>query len=251
MANFPADSATRNSLSSASRSCGYSMFSRPAYECARLVLGGNDSRRVLKEDLRKPKVLRHGLKALAKIATLRMDHLHSWDTIEPVLSQFMQAHIERFAAMGRVSNVAFPERQRFLRELAKLLSASGWMALSRMSVGDEAVAWNFGFRYFGSWFYYQPTFQTSLRRYSPGVCLLSKIVEDACDNSAIRVLDLGLGAEGYKERFANTSRYTLHVSLATSAARCLKEQVRYQAATVVKAVPKLESLIRSLLGQAS
>ena len=62
-----------------------------------------------------------------------------------------------------------------------------------------------------------------------------KIVEDARDNSAIRVLDLGLGAEGYKERFANVIRYTLHVLLATSTARCLKEQVPYQAATVVKA----------------
>ena len=251
LANFPVDSATRNSLTSASQSCGYSMFSRPAYECAQIVLGGDDSRRLLKEDLGKHNGLRYKRKALAKIAPLSVDHLHSWDTIEPVLPQFMQAHIGRFVAMGKVSNVAFPERQLFLRELAKLLSAPGWMALSRMSVGDQPVAWNFGFRFLGSWFYYQPTFQTSLQRYSPGFCLLSKMVEDACDSSAIRVLDLGLGAEGFKEQFANTIRYTLHVSLATSAARCLREQVRYQAATVVKAVPRLESWIRSLLGRAS
>ena|SRR5215831_8004373 len=65
------------------------------------------------------------------------------------------------------------------------------------------------------------------------------------------VLDPGHGAEGYEERFAKAIRYALHVSLTTSAARCLEEQVRHQAATVVKTVPRLESLIRSLLGQAS
>ena len=38
-----------------------------------------------------------------------------------------------------------------------------------------------------------------------------EIVENACDNSAIRVLELGLGTEGYEEQFANAIRYTLHV----------------------------------------
>jgi len=210
------------------------MFSRPAYECARFVLGGNDSRRLQKEDLGKRKTPRYALRALAKIAPLRIDHLHSWGTIEPVLPQFMQAHIERFVAMGKVSNVALPGPKQFLRELAKLLSTSGWMVLGRMSVGDQAV--------FGSGFYYQPTFQTSLQTiFSPGVLA---VVEDACDNSAIRVLDVGPGAAGRRERLASAIRYTLHVSLTTSAARCLKEQVRYQAATVVKTVSRLESLIR-------
>jgi hypothetical protein len=47
-------------------------------------------------------------------------------------------------------------------------------------------------------------------------------------------------------RFANGVRQTVLVALATSAAKCLREQVWYQAATVVKSVPRLESWIRSL-----
>jgi len=120
-----------------------------------------------------------------------------------------------------------------------------------MLVGDQAVAWNFGFRFLGSWFYYQPTFQTSLQRYSPGVCLLSKMVEDACDNSAIWVRILDWGPRATRSDWPTPFAILCNVSLATSAARCLREQVRYQAAATVKAVPRLESWIRSLLGQAS
>jgi len=65
-ANIPVDSTTRNSLTSASQSCGYSMFSRPAYEGARIVLGGDDSRRLLKEDLGKHKGLRYALRPWPK-----------------------------------------------------------------------------------------------------------------------------------------------------------------------------------------
>ena len=127
----------------------------------------------------------------------------------------------------------------------------GWIALTRLCAGDQPVAWNYGFRFAGSWFYYQPTFDTSLERYSPGVCLLSKMVEEACDDATIDVIDLGLGAEGYKERFATGVRETLHITMATSAAICLKAKMRYRAATMVKSVPRLENWIRSLLRQAS
>jgi len=251
MANFPADSATGASLRAAGIARGYSIFSRPAYQCARIELGTREQREGLKQSIVQRKALRYALKGLAKHGAVRLDHLNSWSTIEPVLLQFMQAHISRFVAMGRVSNIASPDRQIFLTELARRLSASGWMALSRLCTGDRPVAWNYGFRFTGSWFYYQPTFDTELQQYSPGVCLLSKMVEEACDDAQINVIDLGLGAEGYKERFTTALRETLHVTIATSAVSCFKVKVRYQAATMIKSVPRLQLWIRSLLGQAS
>lgn len=251
MANFPANSRTQGSLREAGRANGYTIFSRPAYECARVLLGSIEQRETLKESLIKRKALRYALKGLAKQGPVRLEHLQTWSELEPALPEYMQAHIARFIAMGKVSNVAYPERQRFMNELAQLLAANGWIAVTRMIAGNRAVAWNYGFRFSGSWFYYQPTFDTRLQQYSPGVCLLSKMIEEACDDPAIEVVDLGLGAEGYKERFANGVRQTLHVTLATSAATCFREKVRYQAATVIKSVPRLETWIRSFLGQAS
>ena len=76
-------------------------------------------------------------------------------------------------------------RVNFLSELAKLLSGAGWLLLTRLLAGDESVAWNYGFQFAGSWFYYQPTFDARWRQYSPGFCLLTKMVEQACDNPDI------------------------------------------------------------------
>ena len=111
-----------------------------------------------------------------------------------------------------------PERRVFLEELAKLLSESGWLALTRMMSGENAFAWNYGFEFEGTWFWYQPTFDSDLEKYSPGFCLLAKLIEEAADDPALRTVDLGLGAEEYKERFANQTRETLYVTLRVSAA---------------------------------
>jgi CelD/BcsL family acetyltransferase involved in cellulose biosynthesis len=70
--------------------------------------------------------------------------------------------------------------------------------------------------------------------------LLSKTVEAACDTSDIELIDLGLGAEGYKERFATGVRQTLLLTATTSAAVFGREALRYHAATAIKSVPRLE-----------
>ena len=251
LTNFPADSVTSASLQDTSRGHGYAMFSRPAYQCARIVLGSAEERQALKQSIAKRKALRYALKGLSKRGPVKIDSLKSCEEIALALPRFVGAHVARFEAMGKRSNLANPQRQTFLSELTRLLSQNGWIALTRLSVGDQSVAWNYGFRFAGSWFYYQPTFETSLQQYSPGLCLLAKMVEQACDDDGIDFVDLGLGAEGYKERFANDIRETLHVTLATSAASCFKEKFRYQAATIVKSMPRLESWIRALLRPAS
>ena len=73
----------------------------------------------------------------------------------------------------------------FLEELAKLLSASGWLVLTRMMSGESSFAWNYGFEFQDTWFWYQPTFDSILEKYSPGFCLLAKLIEEAADNPAL------------------------------------------------------------------
>jgi CelD/BcsL family acetyltransferase involved in cellulose biosynthesis len=247
LANLPMDSATSGALRAAARSHGYSSFSRPAYLCAQIVLGTSAERETLKESVTRRKALRYALKCLGKQGPVTIHHLKSWDRLQPALPQFIKAHISRFLATGRASNLASPERQSFLTELAKLQSDAGWLVLTCLLVGERPVAWNYGFQFSGSWFYYQPTFDSDLQQFSPGFCLLSKIVEDACDNPQIKLVDLGLGAEGYKERFATAGRQTLHVTVTTSTARRLRETVRYYGATAVKSAPRLEHWVRRLM----
>jgi CelD/BcsL family acetyltransferase involved in cellulose biosynthesis len=249
LANLPADSATSGALNQAAHNHGYSIFSRPAYACAQVVIDSPESRAAVKESVQRR--MRRYNKALGKKATVKFIHSRSIDEIGIELPTFAKAHVARFLATGRISNLARPERRVFLDELASSLSAAGWFTLSRLMVGTQTVAWNYGFQFGGSWFWYQPTFATDFQQYSPGLWLLSKIVEESCENTELSRIDLGLGAEGYKERLATASRQTLHVTATTSALGCWKERIRYHTAAAIQSVPRLEAWVRSGMGFAS
>jgi CelD/BcsL family acetyltransferase involved in cellulose biosynthesis len=250
LTNLPADGDTVAALEQASGQNGYRCFARTAYVCAQVSLGklerrAGDNRPVLPGR----KMVRRSLGAMGREAPVRLDHARSWDAVGPILPQFIQAHVARFLATGRISNMAHPERRVFLEELAKLLSESGWLVLTRMMSGDKALAWNYGFQFHGAWFWYQPTFESDLEKYSPGFCLLAKLVEEAADNPGLRTVDLGLGAEEYKERFANQTRETLYVTLRASAAQHIREILRYHAAEIIRTSPTLEAGARAVIAR--
>jgi CelD/BcsL family acetyltransferase involved in cellulose biosynthesis len=246
--SLPAESATMKALRSAARKHGYHLFVRPTAVCAQVDLGSQEERVKLKTALGKKKIFRHSMNSLGREGAVSFSHLVTWEAIEPVLAGFSVAHVARFLAMGRISNIASARRRTFLSELARSLSGNGWLVLSRMLVGDRPIAWNYGFQFQGSWFWYQPTFDTSYERLSPGHCLLSKIISEACDQAGMRLVDLGLGAEGYKERFATSARPTLHATFTKSLDRHTREFVRYYAGQAVKFVPGAESAVRAVLG---
>lgn len=251
LANLPADSTTSSALPLAAHTHEYSLFSRPAFRCAQVVLSTSEQRKSTKQSVARKQMLRRHLRSMAKIAPVEVRHLKSWEDIAAALPKFEQAHVARFLSTGRVSNLARAERRTFLAELANLLSGTGSITLTSLNVGEEPVAWNYGFQFAGSWFWYQPTFDFRFQRYYPGLCLLAKIVEEACDRPDLNRVDLGLGAEGYKERFATATRQTLHVTITASTARHLKEIVRYHAASAIKSSPPLEHYVRRLLGRTS
>ena len=247
LTNLPADSETVAALRQSSKQNGYRCFARTAYVCAQVAMEKLERRPgETKPVLPRKKMLRRFLSAMGRQAPVRLDHVRSWGAAEAVLPQFMRSHIARFLLTGRISNMARPERRLFLQELAKLLSESGWLTLTRMMSGKAAFAWNYGFQFEGTWFWYQPTFDSDLEKYSPGFCLLAKIIEEAAENPALKTVDLGLGAEEYKDRFTNQSRETLYVTLRTSAGQYLREIVRYRAAQIAKASPALEAGMRAV-----
>ena len=245
LTNLPADSGTVEALERVAERNGYGCFARPAYECAQVALDRlqrrpGENRPVLP----RKKMLRRFLNAMGRETPVRLDHARSFEAIEPILPEFIHAHIARFLLTGRISNMARQERRVFLRELAKLLAPSGFLALTRMMT-DRAFAWNYGFQFQGTWFWYQPTFDSDLEKYSPGFCLLAKLIEEASEDPAIKVVDLGLGAEEYKERFANQTRETLCVTLRASGLQLMREVLRYRAANLVKTSPRIETALRA------
>jgi len=243
LANLPADSSTAVALSTARR-FGYFAFARPGYLCAQVAIGLEDAREDTAQSVRRR--LRRFRKAMGQSRQTWVTHARSPDEIEHAFSAFAKAHVARFLTTGRISNLAQAARRDFLLQLSQLLSLSESVVLSRLMLNERPIAWNFGFQFGGSWFWYQPTFDTEFRQYSPGVWLLSSIVEEACGNPGINRVDLGLGAEEYKERLANGSRQTLHITASSSFFAHIAGVVRYYAASAAKSIPQLEEFVRHL-----
>ena len=248
LTNLPADSATIPALREAAQQHKFLCHMRTAYVCAQVALDTLERRGDHNPVLPRKKMLRRFLNAMGRENPVRLDHSRSCGAIHAVLPEFIQSHVARFLVTGRISNMARPERRQFLAELAKLLSDSGSVVLTRMMSGDRVFAWNYGFQFQGTWFWYQPAFDSDLEKYSPGFCLLAKVIEEAADNPALRIVDLGLGAEDYKERFANRTRETLFVSLRTSVLEHYREIMRDWASSAVRASREVELAVRSVLG---
>jgi CelD/BcsL family acetyltransferase involved in cellulose biosynthesis len=249
LASIPEDSATSAALQAAAGKHGFHAFMRPACLCAQVELGSAEQRQKLKSSLSSYRKLRRYVKAMEREAPVTFVHLQSQDEIQAALPDFAEAHVARFRATQRVSFLATPERRAFLAELAARFSGTGVVTLSILKIGDRPVAWNYGFQFHGSWFIYQATFDSREVEHSPGHCLLSTIMIEACDMEGMKVVDLGLGAEGYKERFGNSTRQTLDVTVTKVWHRHLREIVRYRAANLLKRSPKVESVIRRVLGR--
>jgi CelD/BcsL family acetyltransferase involved in cellulose biosynthesis len=249
LANFPSDSQNFASIRRAAKAHGFYIFARPAYTCAQVELGAAEQREKLRTTVARKQMLQRKLRALENAGEIKIDHLKSWPSIEPVLRDFADAHAARFKHTGRVSSLATLERRQFLEELARRFSDSGTVTLSVLSVNGQPIAWNCGFQFCGSWFWYQPTFDSAWQSYSPGYCLLANIILDACDNRDINVVDLGLGDEEYKDRFRNAARHTLYVTMAQSRITHLQEVARYRAAAALKRSPKIETTVRRILGK--
>ncbi|MFZ3277301.1 MAG: GNAT family N-acetyltransferase, partial [Candidatus Sulfotelmatobacter sp.] len=233
LASLPADSAIPAAVHTAAEKHGFHVYMRPACLCIHVELGSGERRQEIKRALAGKKKLRRHLRTMEREGPVTFAHLQSTAQIQAALPEFMNAHVARFRSMHRISVLSTPERRFFLEELTRRFSGSEVVTLSMLMVRDRPVAWNYGFQFQGSWFWYQPTFDSRQEENSPGQCLLLKIVTEACDMNEIKVVDLGLGAEGYKDRFGNSTRETVDVTMTKSWSHHLREIARYRAASAL------------------
>jgi CelD/BcsL family acetyltransferase involved in cellulose biosynthesis len=257
LANLPAVSASAAVLRAAAQKSGYSTFARPAYFCAQIVLQSQEEQvDIARSARRNAKRARRGLAAMGEVA---IEHNATSEMCAAELPGLAAAHVARFLSLGRTSNLVGRERRVFLEELAKLLSgpgvpapgvsAQGALALSTLKIGDRTVAWHYGFQYAGVWFWYLPVFDAELQHLKPGPgsCLFYEILLRAAEDPGIHTVDLGLGNEGYKARYAKSGRQTLYVAVSRSRVRLAREFCRHRAASLVARSPSLEARVRRSL----
>ena len=250
LANLPADSATARALAPSAAFRRYNLFSQPAFECGQVLLRTREQRASVLRHVRHKREGRY-VKALAAKISVVVDRLTSRDQIASALPSFARAHVARMSSVGRISHLASPQRIAFLSELAELLSLHGWVTLYQLRAGDHPIAWLYAFQFARHWSFYQMTFDCSFREYSPGSGLRLKVIEEACDSSETDFVDLGLGGEHHKKRWATGTRKTLDVTLARSTVTYLRVAARYHVAAAIKTTPRLERYVRRLLGRPS
>jgi len=242
LANVPANSASIAGIKSAVKDYSFSLFVRPAYMCAQITLDSESSRLSTGNSARRR--LKRPLAVGSKLGELTVRHAHRWDEFAPEFPAYVRAHVARFSEMNQYSTLVQPERQVFLAELGKLLSEKGWLAVSTLKLNGETIAWNYGFIFACKWLCYQATFLRGVKRLSPGTCLLSEIIAAAAANPGIRIVDLGLGDEDYKCRYAVSGCQTVEVTAHSSRVELQRIAFRYHAAQFVKKSPRLEKIVR-------
>ena len=247
LASLPADSATPAALHAAAEKHRFHLYMRPACLCVQVELGSAGQRREIKSALAGKKKLRRYLRTMEREGPVTFAHLQSEAEIHAALPEFMNAHVARFRSTHRISVLSTPERRLFLEELARRFSGSQVVTLSMLMIGDRPVAWNYGFQFHGSWFWYQPTFDSRQEENSPGQCLLLRIVTEACDMDGSRWLIWAWVRRAIRSDLATVRDRPLDVTLTKSWSRHLREIVRYRAASALKRSPKVESAVRRLL----
>ena len=244
LANLPADSVSAPVLRSSEPS-SYSTFARPAYFCSQVALDSADDRSPVSKTASHK--LKRMTKATSELRAATVEHSTTWEMLNQEFPEFSTSHVARFLSAGEVSNLVSRERRTFLIELARLLSPQGWLALSILKIDGRSIAWNYGFRFAGKWFYYQPTFDVEARRLSAGSYLLCRILQDASADPKTRTVDLGLGDEGYKNQYSKAGRQTLYITASRSRTGRAWQFCRYQAAALARRSPRLEKVGRNFV----
>jgi CelD/BcsL family acetyltransferase involved in cellulose biosynthesis len=244
LANVPAESRTLTALATIGRSQGFHIHDRKGYDCGIIAFGDAAQRQdVLQALFRKEKEKRE-LKKLNQIGQIRVKDL-TGEQLDTGLHAIFAAHVSRFLATNRLSSLIHSERRLFLIELSRLLEGTGWLRFSQLEVDGLPVAWNYGFIFNASWFWYLPTFLIQYEEFSPGSCLLRLLAEEACADASVTKMDLGLGDEPYKARFCNAVSSTRYVQLSQSLPRHLAALGRYRLASSITSFPSLETQLRN------
>lgn len=125
---------------------------------------------------------------------------------------FFELHQRRQAAHGG-SSLGTERARAFHAEFAAACLERGWLRLWFLEFDGRPVASLYGWRLGERYSYYNSGFDPDESRLSPGLVLLSAVIESAMEEGAA-VFDFLLGEEGYKLRFAERTESVASVTLA-------------------------------------
>lgn len=166
--------------------------------------------------------------------TLTFRHLQDAE-IERNLEQFFRQHISRWGKTRYKSLFTNIENQVFYRELAKNISATGWLLFSVTELNGKPISYHFGFEYDNKIIWYKPSFEIQYSAHSPGKALLRFLIQYALNTNKTE-LDFTIGDESFKSRFKNKTRYNSNIHIYNKSRRYWSHRIRKIAVNTAKNV---------------
>jgi CelD/BcsL family acetyltransferase involved in cellulose biosynthesis len=204
---------------------------------------------------RSGKTLLRKQRKLEAAGDFRILRARTKDDIRRGLNAFIEQRIAREKQSGIPSGCTTPEKQQFLASLVGLGPKGSFRAdKPPMDVWILEAGGAIRAAYLALWnrdrmiSYSTSISQDQLTAQSPGIVLLKGIIEAACQDPAIRVLDLGLGDEFYKHAWSEPQEVNdcfLAVSPRGWLALTLIE-TRQGLKTLIRNSPALWKMIRKL-----
>ncbi|MBC7982677.1 MAG: GNAT family N-acetyltransferase [Candidatus Obscuribacterales bacterium] len=167
---------------------------------------------------------------------LQTRHLSEPAATHAHLEHFFNQHTQRWQRAGFHSQFDDPAQREFFQRLTDTLGSRGWLRFSTVSVGEQMLAYHFGFDYGGRLTWYKPAFNPRYADHSPGLVLIQALIQEALRTGRDE-FDLTVGAEPFKLRFSNLVRSNAYVSV-------FHGRGRY---TVAMALHYLRALARSIV----
>lgn len=150
----------------------------------------------------------------AREGEVRIRRTESAEELDADMRMFFHLHDKRFADRGG-SSLSAERTRSFHREFAAAALEQGWLRLWFLELdGLPAAAW-YGWRLGERYSYYNSGFDPAFAALSPGLVLISAVIESAFQEGAAE-FDFLLGGESYKYRFAERERTVSDITLVRS-----------------------------------
>lgn len=114
--------------------------------------------------------------------------------LEEDIEAFIRLHK---TSAGEKGEFMLPAREEFFREIARTLQPLGMLALDFLELDGKPIAATISFRYDNVFYLYNSAFDLTLRPISPGLILVSRLIQRSIDERARR-FDFLRGRERYK-----------------------------------------------------
>jgi CelD/BcsL family acetyltransferase involved in cellulose biosynthesis len=148
----------------------------------------------------------------ARQAEVRIRRTERADDLDADMGTFFELHDKRFGERGG-STLSAERARNFHLDFARGALEQKWLRLWFLELdGRPAAAW-YGWRLGGRYSYYNSGFDPEFSALSPGLVLISAVIESAFEEGAGE-FDFLLGEESYKYRFAERDRRVSDVTLA-------------------------------------